>query len=278
PHFPGLASGRREGRRGMCPPVRSPPPGSGGQETRSLCAPIPRRGRRLYGKPKPAEMDVALEAPVVRQDRASGVLRAASARGLRDASAYTIRLARGAVTLPEEILVQPPAARLARTALLLLAFFGASARPAAASSLHGRVLDPQGNAIAGATVTVEGVGTGLRRETTTDALGAFTLPELPPAAYDLTTGAKGFAPRTEKGLALAVGQSYRLALSLSLAAVTETVETDASAPALVTAGSSTVDSVIGQTAIERLPLNGRNFMELAFLVPGNVPTPNFDPT
>ena len=148
---------------------------------------------------------------------------------------------------------------------------------ALASTLQGRVLDPQGKAIAGARVVVEETGTALRRETTADAAGGFTLPELPPGTYTLTAEAQGFAPRTREALALAVGQSYRLDVGLQLAGVRESVEA-ASEAALVTAGSSTVDGVIGQSAIDRLPLNGRNFMELAFLVPGNVPTPNFDPT
>jgi outer membrane receptor protein involved in Fe transport len=146
-----------------------------------------------------------------------------------------------------------------------------------ASTLQGRVLDPQGKAIAAARIVVQDTGTALRRETTSDATGAFTLPELPPGTYTLTAEAQGFAPRTREALALAVGQSYRLDLTLQVGGRAEAVEATAEV-ALVTAGSSTVDGVIGQTAIDRLPLNGRNFMELAFLVPGNVPTPNFDPT
>ncbi len=129
----------------------------------------------------------------------------------------------------------------------------------------------------GARVVVEAEGTTLRRATDTDRAGGFTFPELPPGNYTLVADAKGFATRTHKGLALAVGQRYRLDVVLELGNVSDTVDvTDR--PELVTAGSSTVDGVIGQTAIDRLPLNGRNFMELAFLVPGNVPTPNFDPT
>ena len=75
-----------------------------------------------------------------------------------------------------------------------------------------------------------------------------------------------------------MGQSYKLDVRLEVGGVSETVEAVAEGLQLVKTGSSTVDTVIGSTAIERLPLNGRNFLELAFLVPGNVPTPNFDPT
>jgi hypothetical protein len=153
----------------------------------------------------------------------------------------------------------------------------AAAVPAAASTLQGRVVDPQRQAVAGAQVRVQEQGRDLRRETTTDATGAFTLAELPPGEYALTAEAPGFAPHARRGLALAIGQTYRLEVALQIGAVAESVDAIADAP-LLTAGSSTVDGVIGRTAIESLPLNGRNFLELAFLVPGNVPTPSFDPT
>jgi hypothetical protein len=159
-----------------------------------------------------------------------------------------------------------------------LALLAASPLQAATGTLQGRVLDPQGRAVSGAHVAVEKEGAALRREATTDAAGSFTLPELPAGSYSLVTEAQGFAPRTHKGLTVEVGQSYRLDVTLEVGAVTESVEAVAEGLLLVKAGSSTVDTVIGSTAIEQLPLNGRNFLELAFLVPGNVPTPNFDPT
>jgi carboxypeptidase family protein/TonB-dependent receptor-like protein len=153
----------------------------------------------------------------------------------------------------------------------------AMARPALAATLEGRVVDPQHRAVAGARVVLEEDGTALRREAVTDASGTFTLAELDPGTYTLVTEAGGFATRTHKGLVLAVGQRYRLDVSLDVGARVETIDVSEQ-PGLMTSRSSTVDLVIGQTAIDRLPLNGRNFMELAFLVPGNVPTPNFDPT
>ena len=159
-----------------------------------------------------------------------------------------------------------------------LALLAASPLQAATGTLQGRVLDPQGRAVSGAHVAVEREGAALRREATTDAAGSFTLPELPAGTYTIVTEAQGFAPRTHKGLTVEVGQSYRLDVSLEVGAVSESVEAVAEGLLLVKAGSSTVDTVIGSTAIEQLPLNGRNFLELAFLVPGNVPTPNFDPT
>jgi hypothetical protein len=160
---------------------------------------------------------------------------------------------------------------------LILAATLAAASPLAAATLQGRVLDPQRQPIGGARVGVHDENRDLRRETATDASGAFTLPELPPGTYTLAADASGFAPYARHGLSLAIGQTYRLDVMMTIGGRAESVEAVAQAP-LVTAGSSTVDGVIGQASIESLPLNGRNFLELAYLVPGNVPTPSFDPT
>jgi outer membrane receptor protein involved in Fe transport len=154
----------------------------------------------------------------------------------------------------------------------------AVAAPSLAATFQGLAVDPSGAPVGGAQVTAESSDHGLRRETRTDARGRFTIPELPPASYSVTVAREGFALWTSGEIRLAVGQTYRLEASLELAGVSDTIDALAEAPALATAGSSTVADVIGQDEIEQLPLNGRNFLELAFLVPGNVPTPNFDPT
>jgi hypothetical protein len=170
----------------------------------------------------------------------------------------------------------PKRPSLALPTLFLLCL--ATAGPALASTLQGRILDSRGEPIAGARVSVVDDSRALRRDANTDASGGFTLPELPPGTYEVTAGAAGFATRTEADVTLVVGQTQRLELTLFVEGVSETIEAVAPAPLLETAGSSTVDGVLDQETIEALPLNGRNFLELAFLVPGNVPTPNFDPT
>jgi outer membrane receptor protein involved in Fe transport len=176
-----------------------------------------------------------------------------------------------------------PRRRPALGAALLLAFLAigwATTASAAAlrGTLRGRVLDPQGRAVPGASVTLEGVAGSGARLATTDPTGSFAFVELPPGHYRLVATAAGFAPHRYEALDIAVGQTYRLDVVLGAVARSETVEASAEAPLLVRAGSSAVDGVIDTRAIQRLPLNGRNFLELAFLVPGNVPTPNFDPT
>jgi hypothetical protein len=139
------------------------------------------------------------------------------------------------------------------------------------------VHDPQGAAVPRANVSLRQVATSLHRETSTDARGNFVVTDLPPGTYVLRVRSGGFAERDFPPLALQVGQNSEVTLRLEAAARTESLEVTADAMA-VRDVSSVVQGVIGAQAIERLPLNGRNFLELAFLVPGNAPAPNFDPT
>ena len=89
--------------------------------------------------------------------------------------------------------------------------------------------------------------------------------------------ASGFGDATHGNIVLEVGQAVTVDVSLAVAGVRERVDV-ASTTTGVDTTRSVVDAVIPSSAIEALPLNGRNFLELAFLVPGNSPAPNFDPT
>ena len=145
------------------------------------------------------------------------------------------------------------------------------------ATLRGRVRDAQAAPVATATVTVTSAVTGFTRVVPTSSDGSFLLANLPPATLDLTIAAPGFATATRRGLLLEVGQTLVVDVDLALAGVQETLVVSA-ATTPVDTSRSVVDAVIPSTAIEVLPLNGRNFLELALLVPGNAPAPNFDPT
>ena len=147
----------------------------------------------------------------------------------------------------------------------------------ATSILRGRVRDARAAPVAAASVTVTSPATGFTRAVPTSADGSFVLANLPPATLDLTVSAPGFATATRRGLLLEVGQTLVVDIDLAVAGVQETLVVSAGAAAVDTS-RSVVDAVIPSTAIEVLPLNGRNFLELALLVPGNAPAPNFDPT
>lgn len=160
-----------------------------------------------------------------------------------------------------------------------IAVFAAPLRaqqPGAAAALRGRVLDPQKRGVA-ARVQIVYPRTGLTRETQADASGRFSLPALSPGDVDLLITAPGFSDRRIAGIHLEVGQAAEVAVDLRLSGVEERITVAGDAGTVNVLGSA-VQSVISAREIDSLPLNGRNFLELAFLTPGSAPAPNFDPT
>jgi hypothetical protein len=151
----------------------------------------------------------------------------------------------------------------------------AAGQPAVAT-LTGHVTDAQDLAIAGAAIVVRNSATSAEWKALSDDEGRFVVPTLPPATYDLRVELAGFAPWSTKGLTLLVGQDRQISVRLAVGGVTETLGIAQEAGWLN--GASSIDGVIAASRIESLPLNGRNFLELAFLVPGSQPTPTFDPT
>jgi outer membrane receptor protein involved in Fe transport len=145
------------------------------------------------------------------------------------------------------------------------------------ATLRGRVLDPQGAPVPAARVTVTREDTAISRRATTGADGTFVIANIPPTTVDVVVSATGFSEARRKGIVLEVGGTSALDIELTVGAVQETVDVK-STVASVDITRSVVDAVIPSSAIEALPLNGRNFLELALLVPGNAPAPNFDPT
>ena len=147
---------------------------------------------------------------------------------------------------------------------------------AATATIRGLVRDSQGRPVPSATVTVIGPGTAVSRVVPTGEDGAFVVANLPPIVVNLTVTASGFGDATHGNIVLEVGQAVTIDVSLAVAGVRERVDVASSATGVDTT-RSVVDAVIPSTAIEALPLNGRNFLELAFLVPGNSPAPELRP-
>ena len=144
--------------------------------------------------------------------------------------------------------------------------------------LNGDVTDPQGAIVKGAQVIARRSATGVQRVTTTGNAGLFSFNDLAPGNYTLTVKATGFADFTAP-VRLVVGQQANLKVKLTVE-VQKTVVTidDSEAVQQVNTVSSVVDGVVNAPQIDNLPLNGRNFLELSLLMPGNTPAPNFDPT
>jgi hypothetical protein len=151
------------------------------------------------------------------------------------------------------------------------------AQQAATANLNGRIVDVQGAVIVGAQITAVQKATGLQRETKTNDEGLFAITNLPPGEYEVKIQAAGFKNRQYALVALQVGQSLSLDTTLGVGEIAVD-NFSSSGVELINRASSVVDGVIPQRTIQNLPLNGRNFLELALLIPGNSPAPNFDPT
>ncbi len=132
--------------------------------------------------------------------------------------------------------------------------------------LQGTVTDPQGGAIAGATVTVTNTGTGRQSTVTSNELGYYSVPALPPGNYRVEVTSKGFK-KTVRELELQVAQLGVADFKLDVGELTEQVIVEAGSP-VINAQDSALGEVVEGRQIEEMPLNGRNFTQLALLVPG----------
>jgi hypothetical protein len=137
------------------------------------------------------------------------------------------------------------------------------------ASLNGGVADATGAMVQGVRVSVINVDTGVRREATTNDSGLYEFPLLQPGAYNLVAQKEGFKQITQTGIRLEVNQIARIDLTMQLGAVSESVEVQAAAP-LLESNSSAVGQVVESKAVSDLPLNGRNFAQLAILSPGAI--------
>jgi outer membrane receptor protein involved in Fe transport len=135
------------------------------------------------------------------------------------------------------------------------------------SQVTGSVADATGASVPAAQVTASNQETGVERSAETNEGGVYTIPFLAPGTYSIVVNKEGFHAALRENVRLEVNQIARLDFSLEIGAVTETVEVTGTAPALES-DSSSIGQVIEQKAIVDLPLNGRNFVQLAILGPG----------
>ena len=157
--------------------------------------------------------------------------------------------------------------------------FTALGQQAANSSLTGTITDPHGAAVAGVNITATHIATGVKREVVSNDEGLYVLANMPPGDYELRIEAKGFKTKvTKTAVSLKVGQTVTLNVPLDIG-ISENVIVDLeSHRPLIDNNDSLIHGIVESSEVEGLPLNGRNFLELALLVPGNSPAPNFDPT
>lgn len=161
-----------------------------------------------------------------------------------------------------------------KSSLVLCAIFAAQAAFAQESmnyaSVSGRITDASGAVIEGAQVTARQTDTNLTSSAYSDREGRFRFPYLRVGQYEIKIHHQGFTDLT-RSLTLTVGSAFELPVSLTVAS-TETNITVKSDMAVLEAARSQIAGTVSQAEVRALPLNGRNFLDLALLVPGVSPT------
>ena len=135
--------------------------------------------------------------------------------------------------------------------------------------LSGRVTDPTGAVIAGATVTATSQETGISRTAVTNQSGLYELVALPVGHYSLSAKKPGFTEQVRTGILLVVGQDATVDVSLKVGEVTEQVKVEGDAE-LVNATTQDISGLVGEKEVKALPLQGRSYDLLLTLNPGIV--------
>ena len=140
-------------------------------------------------------------------------------------------------------------------------------------SFSGTVSDKTGSVIAGATVKATSEATGVSRDAKTDDSGHYTIPLLPVSEYTVSVESAGFQAAAQKNVRLQVDEHREVNFTLAPASVSEKVEVSATEVAVQTT-NPTLGQVITEQQVAELPLNGRNFVQLATLTPGTTQETN----
>ena len=139
------------------------------------------------------------------------------------------------------------------------------------ATLSGRIEDARGASVNGASVTATHLETNQHFTTISDHEGRFRFPYLRTGAYDLKIDAQGFAQVT-KQMTVSIGQALDLPVKLEVAGVSEQVNVGSSDVPIVETVRTQITETIRPNEINELPLNGRNYLDLALLIPGVSPT------
>ncbi|HKR23135.1 MAG TPA: carboxypeptidase regulatory-like domain-containing protein, partial [Pyrinomonadaceae bacterium] len=157
--------------------------------------------------------------------------------------------------------------------LLLLSiglFVGVRAQSSTAGNITGTVRDQQGSAVANAEITITEERTGASRTARTNEDGFYNAPGLPPGLYTISTAPSGFKKTVANGVELHVSENKTVNLDLQVGQVTEIVTvTGEETPVELRSGE--VSSLVSEKQVTELPLNGRNYAQLALMVPGVSP-------
>jgi hypothetical protein len=167
---------------------------------------------------------------------------------------------------------------LSRTVLLITLFTLLPLTAALAqttATLSGRIVDESHAVLPGVTVTVRHTATGLQRTFTSDAGGRYTFAALPPGAYELRAELTGWKPVLQR-ITLTIAQELVVNLTMVVGSITETVTIVGDEVPAINTRSAELSYLVESHAIEELPLNGRNYTDLALLQPAVVAFPHRD--
>lgn len=138
------------------------------------------------------------------------------------------------------------------------------------ASVAGTVTDTTGAVIPGASVVLLNVERGSEQQVSTNEAGNYAYPDITPGTYSVRVSSEGFQTREVTDLQVQVGQRAAVNVELEVGQVTEVVTVEAAAVLLETE-SNAIGTVVDSERVNELPLNGRNFLELALLAGGTAP-------
>ncbi|HEX6164500.1 MAG TPA: TonB-dependent receptor [Vicinamibacterales bacterium] len=141
--------------------------------------------------------------------------------------------------------------------------------------MTGRVVDASGASVPGVTITARHIERAIERVTVTGADGRFVIAALPVGGYDVRAELSGFKPVLRQGIALTVGEAVPVDFTIEVGGLAETVNVVGDASPVNTR-TGELSYLVDERAIAQLPLNGRNYTELAFLQPGVTAYPHRD--
>ena len=141
-------------------------------------------------------------------------------------------------------------------------------------TILGSVTDPSGAVVAGASVKVRNVATGLERTTTTSADGSYSVPELPIGTYSVTITQPGFQTFVATAVTVDVATERRVDAALKTGEVSARIEVSADELPLVETTSNELGGVITAQTVQNMPVNGRDYTKLIYLNPGVAGSPD----
>jgi hypothetical protein len=133
--------------------------------------------------------------------------------------------------------------------------------------IGGLVTDSSGSVLPGVRITLTNVATNAVRLAETNGSGVYLFPAVPPGTYTLKVELEGFSTAERSNIQVQVGSSNRFPFTLAIGQLTDVVQVIADTPVIQTENAS-IGTVIENRSIVELPLNGRNYLQLASLIPG----------